>query len=113
MIKNRRNGLIAFLSLFSIVLLVLLTSPSVENVAVIFLYFSLLTVFLIYSLHTVLDFLGVSTKSKSRLYVLAFSVYVVSIQLLATFRALRMAETLLLTLTFALISWFLISRNSK
>lgn len=111
--EYRRYASISLVAFIGLILLVTVTSPSIRFAGIIFLYFVLLAIFLFFGLLAVFGFLGILGRGRSRFYATFVTSFIVLLQLLATFRALRMVETLLLALTFSTVGWFMSKRNSK
>lgn len=113
MSEYRRFAYISSVAFVSIVVLVTTSSPSIEFVGSIFLYFVLLAVFILFGLLAIFRYLNIFSTVRSRFYALWLTSFLVLLQLLATFRALRIVETSLLALTFLVAGWFMSRRNSK
>lgn len=113
MYTYRRFASISLVAFIGLLVLVTATSPSIRFAGVIFIYFVLLAIFLFFGLLAIFGFLGILGRSRSRFYAGFITSFMVLLQLLATFRALRMVETLLLALTFLTVGWFMSKRNSK
>lgn len=92
------------ISLICCLCVLVFTSPSIESVWVVFGYFTTLFLFAFFGSSFVLMFLNL--KKQLRLRSLIFAGSIVLIQVLATFKALRLVELFLITATIVVFTWY-------
>lgn len=91
--------------------LIVFTVPNIESSGIIFGFFLVLFLLIYYCSMLIMHFVGLTKNIKFRSIIIASSLLI--LQVLATFRALRIVEFLLVAMTFIVSSWYFSKRNHK